>query len=90
MASSVIHMCVAKRINEKLKMNQNMILLGSIAPDISKHLGETKTKPEFKALYKQSKKSRMQSDRFLKASRLSFRDVQDLEKPWFCYIDLDI
>lgn len=47
MASSVIHMCVAKEINKKLKMDHNMILLGSIAPDISKHLGETKTRSHF-------------------------------------------
>ena len=47
MASSVIHMCVAKKINEQLNMNKNMVLLGSIAPDISKHLGETKTRSHF-------------------------------------------
>jgi len=47
MASSVIHMCVAKKINEKLKYNENMLLLGSIAPDISKHVGETKTRSHF-------------------------------------------
>lgn len=43
MASSVIHMCVAKEINKKLRMkDSNMLLLGSIAPDISKHIGEDK------------------------------------------------
>ena len=47
MASSVIHMCVAKKINEKLNLPLNMILLGSIAPDISKHMGETKTRSHF-------------------------------------------
>jgi len=47
MASSVIHMCIAKRINEKLKYDENMILLGTISPDISKHLGETKTRSHF-------------------------------------------
>lgn len=48
MASSVIHMCVAKKINETLKIkDENMLLLGSIAPDISKHLGESKTKSHF-------------------------------------------
>lgn len=48
MASSVIHMCVAKKINEKLKIrDENLLLLGSIAPDISKHLGETKTRSHF-------------------------------------------
>lgn len=48
MASSIIHMCIAKKINEKLKIkDENMLLLGSIAPDISKHLGETKTRSHF-------------------------------------------
>lgn len=47
MASTVIHMCVAKKINEKLKLDEKMLLLGSIAPDISKHLGETKTRSHF-------------------------------------------
>lgn len=47
MASSVIHMCVAKKINEKLKYDENMLLLGSIAPDTSKHVGETKTRSHF-------------------------------------------
>lgn len=47
MASSVIHMCIAKKVNEKLKLPLNMLLLGSIAPDISKHIGETKTRSHF-------------------------------------------
>lgn len=47
MASSVIHMCVAKEINKKLNLDENMLLLGSIAPDISKHVGETKTRSHF-------------------------------------------
>ena len=47
MASSVIHMCVAKVINSKLNYDQNMLLLGSIAPDISKHIGETKVNSHF-------------------------------------------
>lgn len=42
MASAVIHLCVAKEVNKYLKMDENMILLGSIAPDISKQIGETK------------------------------------------------
>lgn len=48
MASSIIHMCIAKKINEKLKIaDENQLLLGSIAPDISKHIGQTKTKSHF-------------------------------------------
>jgi len=47
MASSVIHMCVANEINKKLKRNNDYILIGSIAPDIAKHLGKTKLESHF-------------------------------------------
>ncbi|MGN1338168.1 MAG: hypothetical protein ACI4WW_06815 [Candidatus Coprovivens sp.] len=42
MASAVIHLCVAKEVNKYLKMDETILLLGSIAPDISKQVGETK------------------------------------------------
>lgn len=42
MASAVIHLCVAKEINKYLHYDLNMILLGSIAPDMSKQVGQTK------------------------------------------------
>lgn len=47
MASSVIHMCVASEINKKLNRDTNKILLGSIAPDIAKHLGRAKRESHF-------------------------------------------
>lgn len=47
MASSLIHMCVASEINKKYNLPKNMLLLGSIAPDISKLVGETKVKSHF-------------------------------------------
>ena len=47
MASAVIHMAVANEINKKLKRDNNKILIGSIAPDISKHLGQTKLESHF-------------------------------------------
>jgi len=47
MASSIIHICVANEINKKLKKKQSDILIGSIAPDISKHLGKTKKESHF-------------------------------------------
>lgn len=47
MASAIIHMCVAKKVNEVLKMDENMIFLGSIAPDISKIVGESKVASHF-------------------------------------------
>ena len=42
MASAIIHLCIAKEVNKYLKMNEYDLLLGSIAPDISKQIGETK------------------------------------------------
>lgn len=47
MASAMIHMVVANEINKKIKCDRNQILLGSIAPDISKLVGETKLKSHF-------------------------------------------
>lgn len=42
MASAIIHLCVAKEVNKYLKMNEDDLLLGAIAPDISKQIGQTK------------------------------------------------
>ena len=42
MASAVIHLCVAKEVNKYLNMDEKYILLGSIAPDIAKQVGQTK------------------------------------------------
>lgn len=40
MASCIIHMAVAKKVNEVLRLrNENHFLLGSIAPDIAKMVG---------------------------------------------------
>jgi len=36
MASAIIHICVAKEINKTLKYKEKPLLLGAIAPDISK------------------------------------------------------
>ncbi len=47
MASAVIHIAVAKEINKDLKMNEKELFLGTIAPDISKQLGESKVKSHF-------------------------------------------
>ena len=47
MASMVINLWVAKKINEKLKVAENDLFLGAIAPDISKCLGESKIVSHF-------------------------------------------
>ena len=47
MASSVIHLCIAKEVNKKVNKNESKLLIGSIAPDISKIVGESKLKSHF-------------------------------------------
>lgn len=47
MASSVIHLAIANEINKILKKDSSKLLIGSIAPDISKIVGETKEKSHF-------------------------------------------
>ena len=47
MASSIIHIAVASEINKKLKRNESKLFIGTIAPDISKQIGETKEKSHF-------------------------------------------
>lgn len=47
MASAMIHLAVANEINKTLKRQNNKLLIGSIAPDIAKIVGETKLKSHF-------------------------------------------
>lgn len=48
MASALIHLAVAKRVNEVLKIeNEKHLLFGSIAPDIAKMVGSTRKKSHF-------------------------------------------
>lgn len=47
MASLVIHMIVANEVNKSIKYDSNKLLIGAIAPDISKLIGETKVKSHF-------------------------------------------
>ena len=47
MASAIIHISVAHEINKKLKMNNDLLLIGSIAPDLAKLIGQTKDKGHF-------------------------------------------
>ncbi len=42
MASAVIHLCVAKEVNKFLGMDEKLLFLGTIAPDISKEIGQSK------------------------------------------------
>ena len=47
MASSIIHIVVANELNKKLNRDSSKYLLGAIAPDIAKMVGETKVRSHF-------------------------------------------
>ena len=47
MASSLIHAAVCNELNKKLKRDPKQILVGTVAPDIAKLLGETKEYTHF-------------------------------------------
>ncbi len=48
MASAIIHLAIAKKVNEKIKVdNQKDYYLGAIAPDISKQIGESREQSHF-------------------------------------------
>ena len=47
MASILIHMCVAKEINKKIKVNEDKLLLGSIIPDQAKRIKISRDKTHF-------------------------------------------
>lgn len=51
MASAVIHLCVAKKVNDVLKVSdEKNFMLGSIAPDISKIVNRLKAESHFAIL----------------------------------------
>lgn len=47
MASSMIHIAVAHELNKKLMRDEQKLLIGTIAPDISKLIGKTKKDSHF-------------------------------------------
>ena len=47
MASSLIHLAVAKKVNEVIQKDENKILFGAVSPDISQCLGQTKLYSHF-------------------------------------------
>ncbi len=89
MASAIIHLCVAKEVNKYLKMDENELLLGSIAPDIAKQIGQTKEISHF--LDYTNEDDIPNIDRFLKKYRDSLNNPFDMgyfihlltDKYWF-------
>lgn len=47
MASSMIHLTIANELNKMLKRDKKKLFLGSIAPDLSKLVGDNKTRGHF-------------------------------------------
>ena len=47
MASSIIHWAVANEVNKILKKDREKLLIGSIAPDLSKIVGDDRKKSHF-------------------------------------------
>ena len=47
MASAIIHMAIASEVNKSLNRSKDKLLIGSIAPDLSKQMNETKVKSHF-------------------------------------------
>lgn len=89
MASAIIHLCVAKEVNKYLKMDENHLLLGAIAPDISKQIGETKEISHF--LDHTNEDDIPNIDRFLQKYRSELENPFDMgyfihlltDKYWF-------
>lgn len=47
MASAIIHLCVAKKVNERLGFDEKTLFLGTVAPDVSKQLRLSRNKSHF-------------------------------------------
>ncbi len=47
MASLIMHVAVAKKVNKRLLKNEKQFLLGSLAPDLSKRFGVSRKKSHF-------------------------------------------
>lgn len=47
MASTMIHIAIAKKVNEELNMDENLLYLGTMAPDLSTILKRKKSRSHF-------------------------------------------
>lgn len=72
-ASDMIHIAIAKKVNEYLNMNENILFLGTIAPSLSELLKRRKSRSHF---YKKSDTNIPDLDKFLKKYQ------KDLKRPF--------
>ncbi len=84
MASAVIHLAVANEINKTLNRNKSKLLIGSIAPDISKFIGEDKTVSHF---IKEKDSNIPDIERFLKKYKNNLSD--DFVMGYFIHLYTD-
>lgn len=47
MASAIMHLAIAKKVNEELNMNERELFLGALAPDLNKMVNRSKAKAHF-------------------------------------------
>lgn len=47
MASAIMHLAIAKKLNEKLNMNERELFLGTLAPDLNKIVHRSKSRAHF-------------------------------------------
>ena len=85
MASTIIHLCIAKEVNKFFNRNEKDLFLGTIAPDISREIGQNKEASHF---YDLTKKDLIPDiDLFLK----KYKDYlnSDFELGYFIHLLVD-
>ena len=86
MASAIIHLCIAKKVNEILKKNEKEFFLGTIAPDLSKQIGQTKYKSHFLT---QIDRDIPELDHFLNKYKNTLRN-NDFNLGYYCHLFSDM
>lgn len=84
MASVVMHLAIAKLVNEKLGMNERELFLGTIAPDLSKVVGKKKYKSHF---YKNTRSNIPDLEKFIKKYRRSMKKPFEMGYYIHLYVD---
>ncbi len=84
MASVVMHLAIAKLVNEKLGMNERELFLGTIAPDLSKEVGKKKYKSHF---YKNTRSNIPDLEKFIKKYRRSMKKPFEMGYYIHLYVD---
>ena len=84
MASVVMHLAIAKLVNEKLGMNERELFLGTIAPDLSKKIWNKKYKYNF---YKNTRSNIPDLEKFIKKYRRSMKKPFEMGYYIHLYVD---